>query len=90
MDTQSDEWNIDSSASRHITFQINVLFDYEEYVTPEPVGFGVYGYMTPAIGCGKANVTTRRGDGKKIVVWMTDVLHVPELTNNLFSVHAAT
>ena len=83
MDTQSDEWIIDSSASRHMTFQINVLYDYEEYVTPEPVGLGD-GYTTPTIGCGEVKVTTQRGDGKKIVVWMTDVLYVPELTNNLF------
>ena len=28
--------------------------------------------------------------GKNIVVMMTDELNVPKLTNNLFSVHAAT
>ena len=72
-----------------MTFQISLLHDYEEFVTPEPVGLGD-GYTTSAIGCGRIKVTTRRGDGKKIVVWMTDVLYVPELTNNLFSVHAAT
>jgi len=27
VDTQSDEWIIDSGASRHMTFQINVLDD---------------------------------------------------------------
>jgi len=27
---------------------------------------------------------------RKIVAWMTDVLYVPELTSNPFSVHAAT
>ena len=41
-----------------MTFQINVLYDYEEYVTTEPVGLGD-GYTTPAIGCGKVKVTTR-------------------------------
>ena len=72
-----------------MTFQISLLHDYEEFVTPEPVGLGD-GYTTSAIGCGRIKVTTRRGDGKKIVVWMTDVLYVPELTNNLFSVHTAS
>ena len=89
MDTQSDEWIIDSDASRHMTFQINVLYNYEEFVTPEPVGLGD-GYSTSAIGCGKVKVTTRQGDGKKIVVWVTDVLYVPKLANNLFNDHAAT
>jgi len=45
-----------------MTFQINVLYDYEEFVTPEPVGLGD-GYSTPAIGCGKVKVITRRDDG---------------------------
>ena len=85
MDTQSDEWIIDSDASRHMTFQINVLYNYEEFVTPEPVGLGD-GYSTSAIGCGKVKVTTRQGDGKKIVVWMTDVLYVPKLANNLLMI----
>ena len=29
-------------------------------------------------------------NGERVVCWMTDVLCVPKITNNLFSVHAAT
>ena len=88
VDTQSDEWIIDSGASRHMTFQTSVLYDYKEFVTPEPVGLGD-GYSILAVGSGKVKVITQH-NGDKVVVWMTDVLYVPELTNNLFSVHAAT
>ena len=69
--------------------QLTSYNDYEEFATPEPESLG-NGYTTPAIGCGKVNITTRQSNGEKIVVWMTDVLYVPKLTNSLFSVHAAT
>ena len=38
INTQSDEWIIDSGASQHMTFQTSVLCDYKKFVTPEPVG----------------------------------------------------
>ena len=35
-----DEWIIDSGASRHMTFQRNVLREYQEFENPEPVQLG--------------------------------------------------
>ena len=35
-------------------------------------------------------VISRLYHGKKSFGWMTDVLYIPKLTNNLFSVHVAT
>ena len=42
-----------------------------------------------ALGAGKVKVLSQLVHGRKITGWMTDVLYVPKLTSNLFSVHAA-
>ena len=48
------------------------------------------GHTVSAIGVGKVKVITQLHNGERVDCWMTDVLYVPKLTNNLFSVHAAT
>ena len=37
---QSSDWIIDSGASRHMTFEKNVLQGYREFEASEPVGLG--------------------------------------------------
>ena len=88
-DTQSNDWIVDLGASRHMTFESNVLHDYKDFEAPKLVGLGD-DYTVSAIGVGKVKVITQLHNGKSVVCWMTDVLYVPKLTNNLFSVHAAT
>ena len=88
-DTQSNNWIIDSGASRHMTFESSVLHNYKDFEAPEPVGLGD-GRTVSAIGVGKVKVITQLHNGKRVVCWMTNVLYVPKLTNNLFSVNAAT
>ena len=39
-EVQDSEWIIDSGASRHMTFQWNVLRGYKEFDNPEPVQLG--------------------------------------------------
>ena len=87
-DTQND-WIIDSGASRHMTFECNVLHDYKNFKAPEPVGLGD-GHTVSAVGVGKVKVITQLHNGERVVCWMIDVLYDPKLTNNMFSVHAAT
>ena len=87
-DMQSNDWIIDSGASRHMTFESSILHAYKDFETPEPVGLGD-GRTVSAIGVGKVKVITQPHNGESVVCWMTDVLYVPKLTNN-FSVHAAT
>ena len=72
-----------------MTFKKYVLHSYKEFETPEPVGLGD-GRTVTALGTGKVKVISQIQHGKKIVGWMTDVLYVLKLINNLFSVHAAT
>ena len=52
-DVQSKDWLIDSGASRHITFQREVLYNYRTFETPEPVGLGD-GRTGETLGTGKS------------------------------------
>ena len=68
-----EDWIIDSGASRHMTFQKELLRDYREFKTPQSVGFGD-GHAVEALGAGRIKFTTEIRGGKKIPSWMTDVL----------------
>ena len=46
------------------------------------LGLGM-GRTVSANGVGKVKVTTQLHNGERVVCWMTDVLYVPKLTNNL-------
>ena len=35
-DTQSNDWNIDSGASQHMTFECSVLHNYKDFEAPKP------------------------------------------------------
>ena len=72
-----------------MTFESSVLHNYKDFEAPEPVGLGD-GHTVSAIGVGKVKVITQLHNDKRVVCWMTNVLYVPKLTNNLFSVNAAT
>jgi hypothetical protein len=86
---QTDQWIIDSGASRHMTKDAKWLRDYQKFEQPELVGLGD-GRCVAAIGIGNAylNMTFKVSAPKEIVMY--NVLHVPDLACNLFSVRAAT
>ena len=71
-----------------MTFESNVLHDYKDFETPEPIGLS-NGHSVSAIGVGKVKVITQLHNGKSVICWMIDVMYVPKLTYNLFSVRAA-
>ena len=85
---QSKNWIIDSGASRHMTFQRELLCNYREFNTPELVGLGD-GHTDEALGFGRIKIVTQLRYGKTIPGWMDNVLYVPKLSGNLFSVRAA-
>ena len=87
-DIQEDEWIIDSRASKHMTFNRCVLRHYMEFETPEPVGLGD-GSTVNALGMGEVKFTSHLPHNGKVTGWMSNVLFVPQLANNLFSVRAA-
>ena len=77
--TTSNEWIIDSGASRHMTSRKDWLNDYKEFTEPESVKLG-NGMTIEALGTG--NVKIEKGS-------IRNVLLVPQLHCNLFSVGAA-
>ena len=75
-----------------MTFESSVLHDYNNFEVPESaVGFGD-GHTVSATGVGKVKVIhyAITQYSERVACWMTNVLYVLKLTNNLFSVHAAT
>lgn len=85
---QLGQWLLDSGASSHMTSQVNYLTNYRTFDTPEKVGLGD-GRVVEALGVGdiKLKMLFKVSDSR--LAELTDVLYVPKLTCNLFSVRAA-
>ena len=83
-----DRWLVDSGASSHMTREKNLLTSYREFETPEKVGLGD-GRSVEALGVGDVHLSMlfKMSKPKKAVVHQ--VLYVPKLACNLFSVRAA-
>ena len=81
-------WLIDSGASSHMTKEKHVLMNFQEFEEPENVALGD-GRVVKALGYGRVqmNMLFPGTEAKKAVLY--DVLYVPKLTCNLFSVRAA-
>lgn len=71
-----------------MTFQRDSLREYREFENPEPVQLGD-GRTVNALGTGKVKMISQLIRGRKVTGWMTDVLYVPKLASNLFSICSA-
>ena len=85
---QMGKWLVDSGASSHMTREKELLTDYREFKKPEKVGLGD-GRSVDAVGVGNVHLSMifNVSDPKRAVVHQ--VLYVPKLACNLFSVRAA-
>ena len=85
---QMGKWLVDSGASSHMTSQLNYLTNYQTFDKPERVGLGD-GRVVKALGVGNMQLKMlfKVSDPKQAVLY--DVLYVPKLACNLFSVRAA-
>lgn len=85
---QMGKWLVDSGASSHMTSQSDYLMNYRTFDTPERVGLGD-GRVVEALGVGniRLKMLFKMSDPKRAVLY--DVLYVPKLACNLFSVRAA-
>ena len=85
---QMGKWLVDSGASSHMTREKKLLTDYREFKKPEKIGLGD-SRSVDAIGVGNLHLrmTFNVSAPKRAVVHQ--VLHVPKLACNLFSVRAA-
>ena len=82
-------WLVDSGASRHMTREKQLLTNYREFEKPEQVGLGD-GRTVEAVGVGNVcmSMLFAMSEPKRSV--LHNVLYVPKLACNLFSVRAAT
>ena len=87
-DKECYPWLIDSDASSHMTKEKHVLTNFQEFDEPENVALGD-GRVVKAMGsgCMQMNMLFPGTETKKAVLY--NVLYVPKLTCNLFSVRAA-
>ena len=86
--TSTEEWLIDSSATSHMTHSKEFMCHYQKFKTPEKVSLGD-GHTVTALGSGEIHVNMRFKVSKQKKCVMKNVLYVPKLTSNLFSVRAA-
>ena len=87
-DKECYPWLIDSGASSHMTKEKHVLTNFQDFDEPENVALGD-GRVVKAMGsgCVQMNMLFPGTETKKAVLY--NVLYVPKLTCNLFSVRAA-
>ena len=83
------QWIVDSGATKHMTSRREILIDYCAFTVSESVSLGD-GRPCYALGSGKVIMYVYVSDVKSVHCVMHDVLYVPQLTNNFFSVKAAT
>lgn len=82
----SNEWFIDSAATKHMTNDRNILENYVEYDQPKDIYFGD-STVIHALGEGKVRLPTVNSTND-VVLNLHKVLFVPKLTKNLLSVPA--
>ena len=84
----SARWLVDSGASSHMTRRKDLLMNYVEFAKPEKVALGD-GKTVEAMGKGNVplQMLFEENDSQHAVLY--DVLYVPKLTCNLFSVKSA-
>ena len=83
-----NRWLIDSGATRHMTPDRVKFKSYTMYSTPEKVALGD-GHIVDAIGAGNVEVLVKTSRKVTNLCTIHDVLHVPDLKANLFSVRSA-
>ena len=86
--SQSGRWLVDSGASSHMTWDKELLTDYREFDSPERVGLGD-GRTVDALGVGNVYIRMLIRVSQRKMSVVHNVLHVPQMACNLFSVRAA-
>ena len=82
------KWILDSGATSHMTQMKELLTDYQELERPETVKLGD-GHVVEAVGVGNVHLNMIFDNSKPKRSIMYQVLYVPRLSCNLFSIRAA-
>ena len=86
--TSCSNWIIDSGATKHMSPNYALFSHYVPFRVPESVSLG-NGSVCEAVGIGRVEISVLC-DGVLKHYTMSDVLYVPHLMNNFFSVTAVT
>ena len=83
-----DKWLVDSGASSHMTYRGDYFTQYQPFSVPKRVSLGD-GRVVEAVGVGtiRLNMFFKVSNAKRATMY--NVLYVPQLACNLFSVSAA-
>ena len=84
----NSEWIIDSEATQHMTFNKDPLSDYVEFKQPCIVNLGDSATIF-AYGKGTYHLVADLEDSAQYIA-LHDILYLPDLNKNLFSVRAMT
>ena len=87
VDSRSQEWCIDSGATKHMTFNITVLSQVKHYDDPKPIYLGD---NSTVMAHGEGKLRLRSYNEKRLCLTLKTVLFVPRLAKNLLSVRAMT
>ena len=86
--TQRD-WIVDSGTSAHMCSERELFDSYQPLSPPQLIGLGD-GRTVPAIGAGDVRLLVYIGDGRRRVLTLHDIYHVPVLDKNFLSVSCLT
>ena len=81
-------WYIDSGATKHMTFEKDLIVDFYEYEQPSKIYLGG-NRAIEAFGEGKVNLSCY-DESHAVALTLNKVLYVPNLSKNLLSVPAMT
>ena len=81
-------WYIDSGATKHMTFEKDLIVDFYEYEQPSKIYLGD-NRAIEAFGEGKVNLSCY-DESNAVELTLNKVLYVPSLSKNLLSVPAMT
>ena len=81
-------WYIDSGATKHMTFEKDLIVDFYEYEQPSKIYLGD-NRAIEAFGEGKVNLSCY-DESHAVALTLNKVLYVPNLSKNLLSVPAMT
>jgi hypothetical protein len=82
------DWVMDSGATEHMSYDINLFSDYTSLQSPKSIIVGD-GKIIQALGRGKITLEAHNGQ-EWLETTLNEVLYVPELKMNLFSASCAT
>lgn len=88
-DDKGEDWIIDSGATSHMSYDLEIFTTYRVIPPGKTVKIGD-GFSLDVTGVGSARINMKLKDGKSNLVTLPRVLHVPDISSNLLSVPVIT